>query len=152
MFGLEGAEAETIHSKQAKRKQGFGAFLRELSQIHFLGQETRAAALGGGALLRHWILQNHRLERQQRTVLLLLLQCVEKRRAWIQQWVGLGSLFTNELNRMRGDSMRRAKGRRLGSSNDCSLGCCRFLTQQRLRCKRRLCNSMNWLAKDPVLQ
>ena len=32
MFGLEGAEAETIHSKQAKRKQGFGAFLRELNE------------------------------------------------------------------------------------------------------------------------
>ena len=32
MFGLEGVEAETIHSKQAKRKQGFGAFLRELNE------------------------------------------------------------------------------------------------------------------------
>ena len=31
MFGLEGEEAERIHEKQAKRKQGFGAFLRELS-------------------------------------------------------------------------------------------------------------------------
>ena len=31
MFGLEGEEAERIHEKQAKRKQGFGAFLRELN-------------------------------------------------------------------------------------------------------------------------
>ena len=31
MFGLEGEEAEKIHEKQAKRKQGFGAFLRELN-------------------------------------------------------------------------------------------------------------------------
>ena len=29
---LEGEEAETIHAKQAKRKQGFGAFLRELNE------------------------------------------------------------------------------------------------------------------------
>ena len=32
MFGLEGQEAEKIYEKQAKRKQGFGAFLRELNE------------------------------------------------------------------------------------------------------------------------
>lgn len=32
MFGLEGEEAEAIHAKQSKRKQGFGAFLRELNE------------------------------------------------------------------------------------------------------------------------
>ena len=30
MFGLSGEEAEEIYSKQLQRKQGFGAFLREL--------------------------------------------------------------------------------------------------------------------------
>ncbi|MEE3303828.1 MAG: hypothetical protein VX191_02985 [Candidatus Thermoplasmatota archaeon] len=32
MFGLDGEEAERIHAKQVKRKQGFGAFLRELNE------------------------------------------------------------------------------------------------------------------------
>ena len=32
MFGIEGQEAEKIYEKQAKRKQGFGAFLRELNE------------------------------------------------------------------------------------------------------------------------
>jgi len=31
MYKLKGDEAEKVHSKQAKRKQGFGAFLRELN-------------------------------------------------------------------------------------------------------------------------
>jgi len=31
MYNLTGDEAEKIHSRQAKRKQGFGAFLRELN-------------------------------------------------------------------------------------------------------------------------
>ena len=31
MYGLAGEEAEKIHSRQVKRKQGFGAFLRELN-------------------------------------------------------------------------------------------------------------------------
>ena len=32
MFGIEEGEAEKIHAKQMKRKQGFGAFLRELNE------------------------------------------------------------------------------------------------------------------------
>ncbi len=32
IFGLVGEEAEAVHSKQTKRKQGFGAFLRELKE------------------------------------------------------------------------------------------------------------------------
>ena len=32
LFGLVGEEAERVHSRQSKRKQGFGAFLRELSE------------------------------------------------------------------------------------------------------------------------
>ena len=32
MFGLVGEEAGAIHDKQSKRKQGFGAFLRELNE------------------------------------------------------------------------------------------------------------------------
>ena len=31
-FGITGEEAEKVHSRQAKRKQGFGAFLRELGE------------------------------------------------------------------------------------------------------------------------
>ena len=31
MYNLTGEEAEKVHSRQAKRKQGFGAFLRELN-------------------------------------------------------------------------------------------------------------------------
>ena len=32
LFGITGEEAEKVHSRQAKRKQGFGAFLRELGE------------------------------------------------------------------------------------------------------------------------
>jgi len=32
LFGLTGMDAEEVHSRQAKRKQGFGAFLRELNE------------------------------------------------------------------------------------------------------------------------
>ena len=32
LYGLVGEEAERVHSRQSKRKQGFGAFLRELSE------------------------------------------------------------------------------------------------------------------------
>ncbi len=32
MYSLEGEDAEKVHSRQAKRKQGFGAFLRELNE------------------------------------------------------------------------------------------------------------------------
>ena len=32
LFGLVGEDAERVHSRQSKRKQGFGAFLRELSE------------------------------------------------------------------------------------------------------------------------
>ncbi len=32
LFGLSGAEAESVHSRQERRKQGFGAFLRELNE------------------------------------------------------------------------------------------------------------------------
>ena len=32
LFALVGEEAESVHSRQSKRKQGFGAFLRELSE------------------------------------------------------------------------------------------------------------------------
>ncbi len=32
LFGMRGEEAEIVHSRQTKRKQGFGAFLRELSE------------------------------------------------------------------------------------------------------------------------
>ena len=31
LFGLTGEEAEKVHNRQARRKQGFGAFLRELN-------------------------------------------------------------------------------------------------------------------------
>ena len=32
LFGLTGTDAEDVHSRQTKRKQGFGAFLRELNE------------------------------------------------------------------------------------------------------------------------
>jgi hypothetical protein len=32
LFGLSGKEGEKVHERQAKRKQGFGAFLRELNE------------------------------------------------------------------------------------------------------------------------
>ena len=32
VFGLSGEDAERVHDRQSKRKQGFGAFLRELSE------------------------------------------------------------------------------------------------------------------------
>jgi len=32
LFGIRDQEAERVHSKQEKRKQGFGAFLRELGE------------------------------------------------------------------------------------------------------------------------
>ena len=32
LFGLSGEEGERVHDRQAKRKQGFGAFLRELNE------------------------------------------------------------------------------------------------------------------------
>ena len=32
LFGLKGDEAGSVHTRQAKRKQGFGAFLRELNE------------------------------------------------------------------------------------------------------------------------
>jgi len=32
MYGISGEEAEAIHTKQQQRKQGFGAFLRELGE------------------------------------------------------------------------------------------------------------------------
>ena len=32
LFGLTGDEAGSVHTRQAKRKQGFGAFLRELNE------------------------------------------------------------------------------------------------------------------------
>ncbi|MEC8874176.1 MAG: hypothetical protein VX502_02160 [Candidatus Thermoplasmatota archaeon] len=32
LFGLTGDEAEKVHNRQARRKQGFGAFLRELNE------------------------------------------------------------------------------------------------------------------------
>jgi len=43
MYGLSGTEAEKFHSRQAKRKQGFGAFLRELGSS--LENEERVGRL-----------------------------------------------------------------------------------------------------------
>ena len=50
MFGIEGEEAEKIHEKQAKRKQGFGAFLRELSESISSARKLERLPWNEGAL------------------------------------------------------------------------------------------------------
>ena len=50
MFGIEGEEAEKIHEKQAKRKQGFGAFLRELNESISSARKLERLPWNEGAL------------------------------------------------------------------------------------------------------
>ena len=90
LFGLTGMDAEEVHSRQAKRKQGFGAFLRELNESlstarSWTGSLGRAKSSPRPSLsLTGWsgklrMMVSHRLSRWR-----------GKDGGWMQQWVGHG--------------------------------------------------------------
>ena len=50
MFGVSGSEAEDIHEKQSRRKQGFGAFLRQMKEDRSVEDRLRLLPWNKGDL------------------------------------------------------------------------------------------------------
>ena len=90
MFDIDEDEGSDIHAKQAKRKQGFGAFLRQL-------RESRESMIGF-EFCRGKGIPSHRLCHLQTGLSGIHLDLgfhlrfllLRSRRVFFKQWVGLG--------------------------------------------------------------